>query len=136
MVDKVELRRWMENGLKPKPTAPVDAIDAIEEKKESVDVKPTADVEMAHAIVSIPEDVVALPPDLLLAEEPTSPSPDGPKMDTDAIIADEAADVDPNIISNSGITCQHGMIDPRKAQRCKLVGQVSLAIRMLIYVRY
>lgn len=129
MVDKVEIRRWIESGLKPPriPTAP----EVVEETKVDggkVVVEPvsTEDVEMAPAVTASLKDDDGSSPDVPFVTERLSRSINGTTIDAVAMVVDAPVDIDPNLISNAAITCAHGMIDPRKAERCKLIGQVSL----------
>jgi hypothetical protein len=128
MVDKVEIRRWIESGLKP-PRIPA-APEVVEEVKADDEAPvfeplPMGDVEMAAAVAASLKDDDTPSPDVPFAQERLPTSANGTSIDPIAMVVDAPVDVDPNIISNAAITCVHGMIDPRKAERCKFIGQVS-----------
>ncbi|GAA6037198.1 hypothetical protein JCM8097_008783 [Rhodosporidiobolus ruineniae] len=134
LIDKSELRRWMLDGLK-KPKAKKKGKEVEEEKPKPKEDAPTSDIEVIDPKDEKPplavkdDDVEMADGDASssAAAKPNSDPDDLPHPSTLAAVSSPSEDAAPvKALDNSAITCEHGMLNPRKAETMKRVSQMGV----------
>lgn len=120
LVNKVELRRWVLQGLTPSKDKDVKT------NFPAGDSLPTAHQDDVP-ILDVPStsgQTVQGTPSPKASINPTTPTTNGidGKMEIDSTPEPSGTG---NVISNAKIKCPHGMLDPLKAEHCKRISQVS-----------
>lgn len=147
MVDKVQLRRWVENGLNPTPSLPplsttpttpplatssssttpplVTPSSSTTPPTEFKPIEASTDVQMIDQNIDSSVDVKTT--DILSKER----EPSLTIVDDDAIIVEEEV-FDPNVIKNSALLCPHGNVAIGKMDQVKIMGQVGFSFLSLL----